>query len=201
MLGAQKPLRFRQGDERGQKLLRDLLGEQAVAVLREARGVEHVLVDHKPDEPAKQKVKLDPLDQLALRADRIEKLQKRRPQQTLRRNRGPSDSIVKPRKRSVEFGQGGRVRQAPHRPQRMLRRYPRLHVNVRKQRPARPILAPHRPLAIRQPTDQQNHARTINTSKPARHRRVTSIAYSRTQYLSMPPPSIYLSIEDQSVRS
>jgi hypothetical protein len=51
----------------------------------------------------------------------------------------------------------------------MLRRYPRLHVNVREQRPARPILAPHRPLAIRQPTDQQNHARTINTSKPARH--------------------------------
>src|SRR6202020_1082550 len=59
--------------------------EQAVAVLVERRGVEHALVDGKPNEPAKQKVELDSLDQLALRADRIEKLQKRRPQQTLRR--------------------------------------------------------------------------------------------------------------------
>ena len=31
MLGAQKPLHFRQGDERGQKLLRDLLGECAIS--------------------------------------------------------------------------------------------------------------------------------------------------------------------------
>jgi hypothetical protein len=132
MLGAQKPLHFRQGDERGQKLLRDLRGEQAVAILGEGRGVEHGLVDGKPNEPAKQKVKLDPLDQLALRADRIEKLQKRRPQ-------------------------------------RMLRRCPRLHVNVREQRPARPILASHRPLAIHQPTAQQNHATTTNTRNPAPH--------------------------------
>ena len=39
-------------------------------------------------------------------------------------------------------------------------------------------------------------ARVLETN-----RRVTPIAYSRTQYLSMPPPSIYTSIEDQSVRS
>jgi hypothetical protein len=168
MLGAQKPLHFRQGDERGQKLLRDLRGEQAVAILGEGRGVEHGLVDGKPNEPAKQKVKLDPLDQLALRADRIEKLQKRRPQQTLRRK---STAVRFDRKAPKTLG---RVRPGPrssvaHRPQRMLRRCPRLQVNVREQRPARPTLASHRPLAIRQPTAQQNHATTTNTSIPAPH--------------------------------
>jgi hypothetical protein len=45
----------------------------------------------------------------------------------------------------------------------MLRRNARLDVDVRKQRPARPILAPHRSLAIRldNPT---NHAKRRNTS-------------------------------------
>ena len=42
MLGAQKPLHLRQAKQRRQKLLRDLMGEQAVAVLRE---IEHALVD------------------------------------------------------------------------------------------------------------------------------------------------------------
>ena len=52
MLGAQKPLHLRQAEERRQKLLRDLMGEQAVAVLREGRGVENLLVDRKSDKPA-----------------------------------------------------------------------------------------------------------------------------------------------------
>ena len=100
--------------------------------------------------------------QLPLRPDRIEKLQKRGPQQPLRRNGRTSTGLVKRRKRSVEIRQR-RVGQPSHRPQRMLRRDPRLDVDVREQRPTRPILASHRSLAIRldNPT---NHAKRRNTS-------------------------------------
>ena len=69
MLGAQKPLHLRQAEERRQKLLRNLVREQAVAVLGEGRGVEHPLVDRQPDEPAKQHVELQPFERL----DRIAK--------------------------------------------------------------------------------------------------------------------------------
>ena len=95
MLRAQKPLHLRQAEQRRQKPLRDLVCEQAVAVLGEGRRVEHLLVDRQSDEPAKQKVELDPLDQLPLRPDRIEKLQKRGPQQPLRRNRLTAERGVK----------------------------------------------------------------------------------------------------------
>jgi hypothetical protein len=84
MLRAQKPLRLRQGQQRSEKPLRDFLREQAVAVLGEGRGVENLLVDRQPDKSAKQHVELNPFDQLSLRADRIEKLQQRGPQQSLR---------------------------------------------------------------------------------------------------------------------
>ena len=72
-----------------------------------------------------------------------EKLQKRGPQEALRRDRGTPDSLVKCRKPRVELGQR-RIGQPPHRPQRMVRRDARLDVDVREQRPARPILALHR---------------------------------------------------------
>ena len=162
MLRAQKPLHLRQAEKRRQKPLPDLVCEQAVAVLGEGRRVERLLVDRQSDEPAKQKVELDPLDQLPLRPDRIEKLQKRGPQQPLRRNGRTSAGLVKRRKRSVQIRQR-RVGQPSHRPQRMLRRNPRLDVDIREQRRPRPILASHRSLAIRldNPT---NHAKRPNTS-------------------------------------
>src|SRR3984957_5588955 len=144
MLGAHKPLHLRQAEERRQKLLPDLVSEQTLAVLREGRGVENLFVDHKPDEPAKQHVELQPFDQLPLRADRKEKLQKRSGRKPPRRDRRTPDPLVKRRKPRVELSQS-RVRQPPHRPQRMLRRDPRLDVDVREQGPARPILAPHLP--------------------------------------------------------
>ena len=164
MFGAQKPLHLRQAEERRQKLLRDRVREQAVAVLREGRGVEHLLVDRKPDEPAKQHVELQPFDQLPLRADRIEKLQQRSSQKALRRNRGTPDPLVKRRKPRVEFSQS-RIGQPPHRPQRMVRPYPRLDVDVREQRPARPILAPHRNPRIAYAQASANQTRSINTSQ------------------------------------
>src|SRR4029077_4971148 len=122
--------------------------EQAVAVLGEGRGVEDLLIDRQSDEPAKQKVELQPFDQLPLRADRIEKLQQRRPQQSLRRDRRAPARLVERRKRSVEFSQRP-IGYAPHGSQRIVRSYPRLDVDIGKKRPARPISATHRSLAIR----------------------------------------------------
>src|SRR5208283_5546161 len=98
-----------------------LVREQAVAVLGEGRCVENLLVDRKPDKPAKQHVELNPFDQLSLRADRIEKLQQRGPQQSLRRDGRTPDRLVKRRKRSIELTER-RVGQSTRRPQRMLRR-------------------------------------------------------------------------------
>src|SRR6202034_2436774 len=72
--------------------------------------------------------------------DRREKLQNRSSQKPLRRDGRTPDPLVKRRKPRVELSQS-RVRQPPHRPQRMLRRDPRLDLDVREQGPARPILA------------------------------------------------------------
>ena len=96
----------------------------------------------KPDEPTKQHVEFQPFDQLPLGADRIEKLQQRSPQQALRRDGRTSGRLVKRGKLPVERGQR-RIGQSPHLPQRMFRADPGLDVDVREQRPARPILAPH----------------------------------------------------------
>jgi hypothetical protein len=46
------------------------------------------------DEPAKQQVEVDPIDQLALRADRVERLQQQGPEQLLRGDRRPPDRRV-----------------------------------------------------------------------------------------------------------
>jgi hypothetical protein len=56
--------------DRRQELGGNLALQQALTVLREARGVPHRLVDPQPDKPAEQEIELDALDQLALRADR-----------------------------------------------------------------------------------------------------------------------------------
>jgi hypothetical protein len=48
------------------------------------------VVDADADKPAKQKIELQPLHQLPLRADRIERLQQHRWQQLLRRDRRPA---------------------------------------------------------------------------------------------------------------
>jgi hypothetical protein len=152
MLRAQQPLHLRRAEQRTEKPLPDLMGEQAVAVLREGRGVEDLLVDRKPDEPAEQKLVFQPLHKLPLRADRIQKLQKRGSKQPLRWDRRTPEPFVKRRKRPVELSQR-RVGHFPHRPQWMLGGYPGLDVDLGKQRSDRPILATHpilRPNPMRQ---------------------------------------------------
>jgi hypothetical protein len=69
------------------KLLRHLAVEQPVTVLREHRVVPHRLVHAQANEPAEQQVVVDLLDELALRTDRVERLQQQRPQHILGRDR------------------------------------------------------------------------------------------------------------------
>ena len=59
--------------------------------LPEARRVPRRVVDAQPDEPAEQKVEVDPLHQLALGADAVERLQQQRPKQPFRRDRRAAD--------------------------------------------------------------------------------------------------------------
>ena len=122
----------------------DLLGKKAVTVLGEGRGVEHHVVDRQPDEPVQQHVELDPLDQLPPRPDRIEKLQKRRSQEPLRRSGGATEPRVERRKRQVRSASAASVvGQSPHCSQRIRWRDPRLDVDhVREQRSMRPITRP-----------------------------------------------------------
>src|ERR1700752_1891376 len=90
VLMRQKTLHLRIGQQRSQKLLSDLGGQQSVAVLRENRVVPHRIIDPKSDEPPEQQVKLHPLHQLTFRTNRIKKLQQARTDQSLRRDRGTS---------------------------------------------------------------------------------------------------------------
>jgi hypothetical protein len=64
--------------------------EQPIAVLREHRRHPHRLVNPKPDEPAVEQVVIELLHQLPLRADGIERLQQKRAQQPLGRDRRPT---------------------------------------------------------------------------------------------------------------
>src|SRR5207249_11679303 len=81
---------------------------------------------------AKQKIVVDLLHQLALGADRVERLQQRSPQQPFRRDRLPPGTFVKRLELPIERGQH-LVHDRPDRAQRMRRRYPLLHIHIREQ--------------------------------------------------------------------
>ena len=67
---------------------RDVVGEQALAVLREAGGVERLVADVEVEEPLEEQVVAQPLAELALAADRIERDQQARLEQVLGRELG-----------------------------------------------------------------------------------------------------------------
>ena len=75
MPGARPALHTRRRQQGAQKLLRDPGCRQTAAVLGKRRGVECRLVNPRSNEPAEQKIERQPLQQLAFRADRIQKLQ------------------------------------------------------------------------------------------------------------------------------
>jgi hypothetical protein len=90
--------------DRPQELGGDLALEQPVAVLGENGYVPDRVVDAKPDKPAEQEVVVQLLHELALRTHRVERLQQQRPQQLLRRDRGPAVQCVEP----LELAREGR---------------------------------------------------------------------------------------------
>lgn len=66
-----------------------ILVEQAVAVLAEGRVVPYRLIHREADEPTKQQVEIDLLNQLPRGTDGVDHLEQRRAQQPLRCYRGP----------------------------------------------------------------------------------------------------------------
>ena len=128
---------------RGEKLLRHLALQQPVAVLGEGGGVPHRILDAQPDEPAEQQVVVDPLDQLPLRADRIERLQQQGAHQPLRRDRTPPDRRIQRRKLARQRCSAA-LAISPNQPQRMIRPNPLLQIYVAEKAAANLIVAAHR---------------------------------------------------------
>ena len=90
------------------------------------------IVDAQANEPAVQQVELQPFHQLAFRADRVERLQQRRPQQLLRRDRGPAQRRVHSRKVRAHIRQRT-IRNLADSPKWMIFRYSRLQIDIREQ--------------------------------------------------------------------
>src|SRR5512132_34127 len=125
------PLHPRLCERGGEELRLDLAVQEPIAVLREGRVIPRRLVGAQTDEPAEQEVELEPLHQLALGPDRVERLQQHRPQQHFRRDRGPARDPVKRRERAAQSVER-LVDDAPDRPQRMIPSDAPLHVHIGK---------------------------------------------------------------------
>jgi hypothetical protein len=97
MVRAEQTLHPRAPHYRAQELGGEVALQKTLAVLGERRVIPRRIVDADADEPAKQEVKLQPLHQLTLRADRIESLQQHRPKELLRRDRGTAAPRIKRR--------------------------------------------------------------------------------------------------------
>jgi hypothetical protein len=125
----------------GKEPLRHLARQQPVAVLRECRGFPYRVLNAQPDKPAEQQIVINPLDELPLRADRIEGLRQQRPHQPLRRDRAAPDRRIE----LSEFAsRHRRVRGLANHPQRMIRPNPILQVYVPEKAAANLVVAAHR---------------------------------------------------------
>src|SRR5262249_9600728 len=83
-------------EHRDEKLDRHLASQQPVAVFGEGRGIPYRVLDAEPDKRAKQRIIVDALDKLALRADGVECLQQQSAHQPLRWDRLPTDRRIQP---------------------------------------------------------------------------------------------------------
>lgn len=144
--------KFGSGQHGGEELGGDLTVEQPVAVLGEHGHVPDRVVDPEPNEPAEQQVVVQLLHQLPLGADRVERLQQERPQQLLRRDRGPPVQRVEPLKLRRQTGQHA-VDQRQDRPQRMSGRHLSLAAHIAEQ-----TFRPSIPPAYQQPRPNLPHA-------------------------------------------
>ena len=102
------------------------------------------LVQAQADEPAKQQVVLELLDQQPLAPHRIQHLQQQRAQQLLGRNRRPAEIRIQGFEFPREASQGG-IDDAPDRPQRVIGRHALLRREVAKQEIRSFVGTSHRP--------------------------------------------------------
>ena len=142
MLARQQWLDPRVGQHRQQKTPRDVALQEPVAVLGEHRHIPHRGIQRQPDKPAEQHVVADLLHQLPFRADAIKRLQQQRPQQLLRRDRGPAVARIEHRKLSRQPLQR-RVRNTPDHPQRMISRNQGFWAAIAEQRTCLLVPAAH----------------------------------------------------------
>ena len=136
---------LRQVQHAGKELGRDIVIEQAIAVLAEHGGIPDRIIGRQSDEPAEQKIVVELLHQLPFRAHRVERLQQQCTQQSLRRDRwsavarttcqSPATILPAPR-------QSMGVR-----PQRMISRYPPPYRDVAEES-IRSIISPRMAILI-----------------------------------------------------
>jgi hypothetical protein len=171
VVAGQQPLHPGLGKQRRQEPGCDVARQQAVAVLGEGGVVPHRIVDPEPDEPAKQQVEVEPLHQLAFRADRIERLAQHGAQEALGWDRRTPHPGIEHREVRLQRCQR-LVGQLPDRSQRMIGAHPRLEVNVAEKCSRLPIRSPHRDASLAEKTSESRPDRTGERllQQPARHR-------------------------------
>jgi hypothetical protein len=81
--------------DRGEELVRDLVLQQARAVLRERGRIERRLIDPHVEQPLEQQLVVQRLAERTLRADRVHRHHHRRLQQRLRRHTRPAHPHAK----------------------------------------------------------------------------------------------------------
>src|SRR6185312_1714145 len=86
------PARLRQHS--GEEFRSDVAPQQALAILREGGRVPNLIVHVQTHEPAKQHVVVQLFHQQALATHAVKHLQQQRPQQLLRRDRGPTQGRI-----------------------------------------------------------------------------------------------------------
>jgi len=109
-----------------------LCSSSRVAILGEHRVVPDLVVDRQSDEPAKQQIVLQLLDQLALGANRVEHLQQRGTNELLRWDRGAAAVGVDRVEQPVQPHQGF-IDQLAHRTQRVALRHKVLQLGYREE--------------------------------------------------------------------
>ena len=129
MIGAEQPFHSRLRYHRGQQLGGDVALQKPLAVLRKRRVIPGPIVNADADKPTKQKIELQPLHQLPLRPDRIERMQQHRPQQLLRRNRRAAYSGIERRELARQLCQR-LVHSSADDPKRMVLANSRFEIDV-----------------------------------------------------------------------
>jgi len=151
-----------------EELVRDLMLQQAFAVLRERGRVEPRLIDPHVQEPLEQQVVVEPFAERSLRADRVHRHQHRRLQQHLRRHARPTGGRVHRVEHSVEFGQDC-IDHDTDPADRMIRRDQLLGAQRRQHRQLRIVASTHDPQSFR--SARQTRAPSTEFQHPARRLR------------------------------